>query len=218
MSREAVIVSTARTPIGKAYRGAFNNTSGAELGGHVIAEAVRRAGIDPASVDDVVMGCALQQGSTGFNIARQAALRAGLPNTVSGMTIDRQCSSGLMGVATAAKYIVQDGAEVAIGGGLESISLVQNDKMNRFRTVDPWINDHIPELLFTSMIETAEIVAERYKVSREAQDAYAFSSQQRTARAHPSELKADPEITAEMAKYVIALIPAPDVALQPAAE
>ena len=183
MSREAVIVSTARTPIGKAYRGAFNNTSGAELGGHVIAEAVRRAGIDPASVDDVVMGCALQQGSTGFNIARQAALRAGLPNTVSGMTIDRQCSSGLMGVATAAKYIVQDGAEVAIGGGLESISLVQNDKMNRFRTVDPWINDHIPELLFTSMIETAEIVAERYKVSREAQDAYAFSSQQRTARA-----------------------------------
>ena len=130
--REAVIVSTARTPIGKAYRGAFNNTSGAELGGHAIAEAVKRAGIDPATVDDVVMGAALQQGTTGNNIARQAALRAGLPNTVSGMTLDRQCSSGLMGIATAAKYILNDGANVAVGGGLESISLVQNDKISCF--------------------------------------------------------------------------------------
>ena len=156
--REAVIVSTARTPIGKAYRGAFNNTSAAELGGHVISEAVKRAGIDPATVDDVVMGAALQQGSSGNNIARRAALRAGLPNTVSGMSLDRQCSSGLMGIATAAKYILNDGANVAIGGGLESISLVQNDKMNRFRTSDTWLHEHVPEI-HTSVIATAEIVA-----------------------------------------------------------
>src|SRR5215470_3740619 len=122
--REAVIVSTARTPIGKAYRGAFNDTQGQALGGHVIAEAVRRAGIDPAEVDDVVMGAALQQGSTGYNAARQCALRAGLPDTVAGMTVDRQCSSGLMAIATAAKEIVDDGMTVTVGGGLESISLV----------------------------------------------------------------------------------------------
>src|SRR3569833_2238482 len=120
--REAVIVSTARPPIGKAYRGAFNNTSGAELGGHVIAQAIARAGIAPATIGDVGVGAALRQGSTGNNIARQAALRAGLPNTVSGMTLDRQCSSGLMGIATAAKYIINDGAPIAIGAGIESIS------------------------------------------------------------------------------------------------
>ncbi|THD63479.1 MAG: acetyl-CoA C-acyltransferase, partial [Phenylobacterium sp.] len=118
--REAVIVAARRTPIGKAYRGAFNNTYGATLGAHAIAAAVEQAGIDPGEVDDVAMGCALQQGTTGNNIARQAALRAGLPNTVSGMTIDRQCSSGLMGVATAAKYIINDGAPIAIGAGIES--------------------------------------------------------------------------------------------------
>ena len=191
--REAVIVSTARTPIGKAYRGAFNNTSAAELGGHVIAEAVKRAGIDPASVDDVVMGAALQQGSSGANIARRAALRAGLPNTVAGMTLDRQCSSGLMGIATAAKYIINDGANVSVGGGLESISLVQNDKMNRFRTSDKWLDQHVPEI-HVSMIETAEIVAERYNVSREAQDEYALQSQQRTAQA-----QADGRFDAEIA-------------------
>jgi acetyl-CoA C-acetyltransferase len=190
--REAVIVSTARTPIGKAYRGAFNNTSAAELGGHVIAEAVKRGGIDPATVDDVVMGAALQQGSSGANIARRAALRAGLPNTVAGMSLDRQCSSGLMGIATAAKYILNDGANVAIGGGLESISLVQNDKMNRFRTSDKWLDQHVPEI-HTSMIETAEIVADRYKVSREAQDEYALQSQQRTAQAQ-SDGRFDAEI------------------------
>ena len=180
--REAVIVSTARTPIGKAYRGAFNNTDGATLGGHAIAEAVKRAGIDPASIDDVAMGCALQQGTTGNNIARQAAMRAGLPITVSGMTIDRQCSSGLMAIATSAKYITGDGATVAIGAGIESISLVQNEKINRFRVGDPWLKEHMPEL-YMSMLETAEIVAERYGVSREAQDEYALQSQQRTAEA-----------------------------------
>jgi acetyl-CoA C-acetyltransferase len=193
MSREAVIVSTARTPIGRAYRGAFNNTSGATLGGHAIAEAVKRSGIDPAEVDDVVMGCALQQGTTGSNVARSAALRAGLPKTVAAMTMDRQCSSGLMAVATAAKYIINDGAPIAVGGGVESISLVQNDKMNRYRTGDAWLNEHVPELR-VSMLETAEIVADRYKVSREAQDEYAFLSQQRTAQA-----QAEGRLNAEMA-------------------
>ena len=180
--REAVIVSTARTPIGKAYRGAFNNTSGPELGSIALAAAVQRAGIDPGEVDDVAMGCALQQGTTGANIARSAALRAGFPNTVSGMTIDRQCSSGLMAIATAAKYIINDGAPIAIGAGIESISLVQNDKINRYRAGDNWLRDHVPELQ-TSMIETAEIVAERYGISREAQDDYALQSQQRTGQA-----------------------------------
>jgi acetyl-CoA C-acetyltransferase len=191
--REAVIVSTARTPIGKAYRGYFNNTSGATLGGHAIQAAVERAGIDPASIDDVSMGCALQQGTTGMNIARQAAMRAGLPVTVSGQTIDRQCSSGLMAIATSAKYIINDGAPVAIGAGIESISLVQNDKINRFRVTDPWLKEHMPEIYMT-MLETAEIVAARYGVSREDQDEYALQSQQRTAQA-----QADGRLTAEIA-------------------
>ncbi len=180
--REAVIVSTARTPIGKAYRGAFNNTQGQELAGHAIAQAVKRAGIDGAEVEDVILGCALQQGSTGGNVARQALLRAGLPVTVSGQTMDRQCSSGLMAIATAAKQIITDGMQIAVGGGVESISLVQNDKINRYRGADPWLVKNIPQIYMT-MIETAEIVAERYGVSREAQDEYSLLSQQRTAKA-----------------------------------
>ncbi|NGM38376.1 acetyl-CoA C-acyltransferase [Methylobacterium sp. DB0501] len=188
--REAVIVATARTPIGKAYRGAFNDTQAQALGGHAIAHAVQRAGIDPAEIGDVVMGAALQQGSTGSNIARQAALRAGLPETVAGMSLDRQCASGLMAIATAAKEIVTDGLDVAVGGGLESISLVQNDKINRFRGQDPWLVEHVPAIYMT-MIETAENVAERYKISREAQDAYALRSQQRTAKAQADNLFAD---------------------------
>src|SRR5246500_4871393 len=180
--REAVIVSTARTPIGRAYRGAFNDTQGQALAGHVVAEAVRRAGVDPAEVEDVVLGAALQQGSTGYNVARQAAIRAGLPVSVAGMTIDRQCSSGLMAIATAAKEIVHDGMTIAVGGGLESISLVQNDKRNQYRAQDPWLIEQRPDLYMT-MIETAEIVAERYQVTREAQDEYALLSQQRTAAA-----------------------------------
>jgi len=190
--REAVIVSTARTPIGRAYRGAFNDTQGQALAGHVIAEAVRRAGIDPAEVEDVILGAALQQGSTGFNVARQAAIRAGLPVSVAGMTIDRQCSSGLMAIATAAKAIVHDGMTIAVGGGLESISLVQNDKRNQFRAQDPWLVEQRPDLYMT-MIETAEIVAERYQVTREAQDEYALLSQQRTAAAQ-AEGRLDQEI------------------------
>ncbi|AWB22074.1 acetyl-CoA C-acyltransferase [Methylobacterium currus] len=198
--REAVIVATARTPIGKAYRGAFNDTQAQALGAHAIAHAVQRAGIDPAEIGDVVMGAALQQGSTGGNVARQAALRAGLPETVAGMSLDRQCASGLMAIATAAKEIITDGLDVAIGGGLESISLVQNDKINRFRGQDPWLVEHVPAIYMT-MIETAETVAERYHVGREAQDAYALQSQQRTARAQSQNLFADEIVpmTARMA-------------------
>jgi acetyl-CoA C-acetyltransferase len=190
--REAVIVSTARTPIGKAYRGAFNNTQGQELIGHALAQAVKRAGIAAAEIDDVVVGCAMQQGSTGGNVARQGLLRAGFPVTVSGMTIDRQCSSGLMAIATAAKQIVTDGMQITLGGGVESISLVQNDKMNRFRAADPWLVKNLPQIYMT-MIETAEIVADRYGVSREAQDQYSLQSQQRTAAAQ-AEGRYDAEI------------------------
>jgi acetyl-CoA C-acetyltransferase len=180
--REAVIVSTARTPIGKAYRGAFNDTQAQALGGHAIAHAVARAGIEPGQVDDVIMGAALQQASTGYNVARQAALRAGLPTSVGGMSLDRQCASGLMAIATAAKQIIVDGMAIAVGGGLESISLVQNDKMNRHRAQDPALQERVPHI-YMSMLETAEIVAKRYGVTREAQDEYALQSQQRTAQA-----------------------------------
>ncbi|MBV9077348.1 MAG: acetyl-CoA C-acyltransferase [Methylobacteriaceae bacterium] len=180
--REAVIVSTARTPIGKAYRGAFNDTQGQALAGHAIRAAVERAGVDPAEIGDVVMGAALQQGSTGGNVARQSALRAGLPDTVAGMSLDRQCASGLMAIATAAKQIMVDGIDVAVGGGLETISLVQNEHQNRWRGTDPWLVEHVPQLYMT-MLETAEIVGERYGVSREAQDEYALQSQRRTAEA-----------------------------------
>jgi acetyl-CoA C-acetyltransferase len=180
--RSAVLVSTARTPIGRAYRGAFNDTQSQALGGHVIATAVQRAGVAPAEVDDVVMGAALQQGAQGFNLARQSALRAGLPDSVAGMTVDRQCSSGLMAIATAAKQVIDDDMQIVVGGGLESISLVQNQHANRYRGQDPALVEKIPAL-YMAMIETAEIVADRYNVSREAQDEYALRSQQRTAAA-----------------------------------
>jgi acetyl-CoA C-acetyltransferase len=180
--RSAVIVSTARTPIGRAYRGAFNDTQAQALGGHVIAEAVRRAGVEPGEVEDVVMGAALQQGSTGSNFARQCALRAGLPDTVPGMSLDRQCSSGLMAIATAAKQVVADGMQVLVGGGLESISLVQNDHRNAFRALDDTLLAQKPEM-YMPMIDTAEVVAARYGIGREAQDAYGLESQRRTAAA-----------------------------------
>ncbi|MFZ2007457.1 MAG: acetyl-CoA C-acyltransferase [Stellaceae bacterium] len=180
--RRAVIVSTARTPIGRAYRGAFNDTQAQTLAGHAIAEAVKRAKVDPAEIDDVIIGAALQQGSQGSNVARQAALRAGLPDTVAAMSLDRQCSSGMMAIATAAKEIMHDGMQVAIGGGVESISLVQNEHMNRYRAQDEELVALAPAIYMT-MIETAETVAERYGVSREAQDEYALRSQQRTAAA-----------------------------------
>ena len=178
--KEAVIVSTARTPIGKAYRGAFNNTESPTMGGHTIREAVKRAGIEPEEVDDVIMGCAVQQGTSGFNIGRTAGIVAGLPVTVSGMSIDRQCSSGMMAIATAAKQIIHDGMPIVVGAGLESISLVQNEHQNQFRATDPNVLK-IAGAAYMPMIDTAEVVAKRYHISREVQDEYALQSQQRTA-------------------------------------
>jgi acetyl-CoA C-acetyltransferase len=178
--REAVIVSTARTPIGKAYRGAFNNTEAPTLGGHAVKHAVERAGLDPADVEDVMMGCAMPQGTQGQNIGRQIALAAGLPVTTAGMTVDRQCSSGMMAIALAAKTVICDNVDIMVGGGLESISLVQNEHQNVYRAADPRLMDKHPHVLMP-MIDTAEVVAKRYNISREAQDEYALQSQQRTA-------------------------------------
>ena len=178
--RSAVIVSTARTPIGRAYRGAFNNTTPQALAGHAIDHAVKRAGIDGGEVEDVVFGAALQQGHQAGNIARQAALRAGLPITVSGMSLDRQCASGLMAIATAAKQIVIDGMDVAVGGGVESISMVQTPQM-RVAPDKQLLAMHND--IYMPMLQTAETVAKRYGIGREAQDAYGLQSQQRTAAA-----------------------------------
>ena len=183
--REAVIVSTARPPIGKAYRGAFNNLDAATMGAYAIREAVRRAKIEPGEVDDVIMGAALQQGSQGSNIGRKCAVAAGLPVTVSGQSIDRQCASGLMAIATAAKQVIVDGMPIVVGGGLESISLVQNEHMNLFRAADPTLMKIKPEI-YMAMLDTAEVVTKRYGVSREAQDVYSLESQRRTAAAQES--------------------------------
>jgi acetyl-CoA C-acetyltransferase len=214
--RSAVIVSTARTPIGRAYRGAFNDTQSQALGGHAIASAVKRAGIDPAEIDDVVMGAAVQQGAQGFNIARQCALRAGLPDSVAGMSVDRQCASGLMAIATAAKQIIDDDMQITVGGGLESISLTQTNSVNRHRAQDPDLAANIPGL-YMAMIETAELVASRYNVSREAQDEYALRSQQRTAAAQqagrfddeivalPTEMLVTDKATGETARKKVAI-------------
>lgn len=181
--RDAVIVSTARTPIGRAYKGAFNMTAGATLGALSLKEAVARAGIDPAEVDDVLWGSALQQGNQAGNLARQVALRAGLPVTTSGMTMDRQCSSGLMTIATAAKQVVMDRMDVVAAGGQESISLVQTKDMR----VGP--DRSLMEMhpaIYMPMLQTAEIVGKRYGISRDACDEYAFQSQQRTAAGQAS--------------------------------
>jgi acetyl-CoA C-acetyltransferase len=187
---DAVIVSTARTPIGKAYRGAFNMTHGADLGGHVVGRAVERSGVEPAEIEDVIMGCALPERATGGNIARQAAIRAGLPVTVSGMTVNRFCSSGLQAIALAAQRIMSGEAHVIAAGGLESISLVQDGKS--LQAPSEWMLAHKPDL-YMPMIDTADNVAARYKVSREAQDEYALESQRRTAAAQQAR-KFDDEI------------------------
>jgi acetyl-CoA C-acetyltransferase len=179
---DAVIVSTARTPIGRAYRGAFNNTHGAVLGGHVIRHAVERAGVEPGEVEDVILGCALPEGATGHNIARQSALRAGLPVTTAGVTVNRFCSSGMQAIVMAAHRVIVDRVPIMVAGGLESISLVQTEHMNLHRFREGWLEDHKPEI-YMSMIETAEVVAQRYYISRETQDEYALASQQRTAAA-----------------------------------
>ncbi|GAA2058345.1 acetyl-CoA C-acyltransferase [Williamsia deligens] len=180
--REAAIVSVARTPIGKAYRGAFNDTSGQELAGHAIRHAVERAGVHPSEVEDVVLGCAMQEGTTGFNVARQASLRAGLPVTVPGSTVDRQCASGLMAIAAAGRQVVHENMTVTIGGGVESISLVQNAHRNTHRAADGWLEQNAPGV-YWPMLRTAEVVAERYDVSRQAQDLMGLQSQERAAAA-----------------------------------
>jgi acetyl-CoA C-acetyltransferase len=180
--REAVIVSTARTPIGKAFRGAFNDTHPTDLSGHVVREALKRAGVEGAEVDDIVLGCATQQGAQGYNIARLTGATAGLPNTVAGMTIDRKCASGLMAIATGAKQVMCDGMAVVVAGGVESISLTQNKHVNVFRAQSESVLANSP-FMYVPMIETAEVVAQRYKISREVQDAYSLQSQQRVAAA-----------------------------------
>ena len=190
--REAVIVSTARSPIGKAYRGSFNNTAAPTLGGHAIRHAVKRAGLEPGEVEDVIMGCALPQGSQGSNIARTSALSAGLPVSVAAMTVDRQCSSGMMAIVTAAKSIISDGIDIMVGGGLESVSIVQNEHLNTYRAVDPRLVA-LHEHIYLPMLDTAEVVARRYGISREVQDEYALQSQQRTAAAQAAG-KLDDEI------------------------
>ena len=179
---DAVIVSTARTGIGRAYRGALNNTHGATVAGFVIEEAVKRARVEPAEVEDVILGCAMPEGATGQNIARQAALRAGLPVTTSGVTVNRFCSSGLQAIAMAAQRVIVDRVPIMVAGGLESISLVQNEHFNNFRIHEAWLDEVKPEV-YMPMIDTAEVVAKRYYITRETQDEYALLSQQRTAAA-----------------------------------
>jgi acetyl-CoA C-acetyltransferase len=181
MTREAVIVSTARTPLTKSWRGAFNMTHGATLGGHVVKAAVERAGIDPGEVEDVLMGCALPEGASGNNIARQIALRAGLPDTVPGATVNRFCSSGLQTIAMAAQRIVAGEGDVYVAGGLEVISVVQAE-MNMHMMKDAWLDEKKPDI-YWSMLQTAEEVAKRYKISREQMDEYGARSQQRACAA-----------------------------------
>ena len=180
MSR-AVIVSTARTPLTKSWKGAFNMTHGATLGGHVVKAAVERAGIDPALVDDVLMGCANPEGATGVNIARQCAIRAGLPVTVSGMTVNRFCSSGLQTIVLAAQRIIAGEGDVYVAGGVESISCVQQE-VNTHMIADSWIAEHKPEI-YWPMLQTAETVAKRYSVSKERMDQYGAASQQKACAA-----------------------------------
>ena len=182
---EAVIVSTARTPIGKAYKGAFNNTHGATLAGHAVKKAIEISGVDPSTVEDCLMGCAMPEGATGGNIARQIAIRGGLPVTTAGATINRFCSSGMQAITMAAQRIMSNELDICVAGGLESISLVQNEHQNNFMAQEDWINKNKPELYYT-MIQTAEVVSQRYNISRDTQDEYGLQSQQRMANAQNS--------------------------------
>ena len=199
--REAVIVSTARTPIGKAYRGAFNNTHGAVLGAHAIKHAIDKANIDPSEVEDVIMGCGTPEGATGVNIARQSAIRAGLPVSTAGVTVNRFCSSGMQTIAMAAQRVIVDNVPVVIGGGLESISLVQNDHANKHHIHEDWILNNKPEL-YMSMLDTAEVVAKRYNISREAMDEFGLQSQLRTAAAQQAGLFDDEIVPLKSTKLV----------------
>ena len=199
--REAMIVSTARTPIGKAYRGGFNNTASPTLGGHAVAAAVERAGIEGDRVDDCIIGSAMPQGTQSLNLGRNVALRGGLPVSVAGMTIDRQCSSGLMAVATAAKQVLHDGMEVVVGGGLESISLVQNEHMNMHRLVDEELVAMHKDI-YMPMLQTAEVVAKRYNIARDVMDEYGLQSQQRVAAAYEAGKYADEIIPVKTTRIV----------------
>tara|TARA_R110002073_G_scaffold28621_7_gene90732 strand:- start:1745 stop:2962 length:1218 start_codon:yes stop_codon:yes gene_type:complete len=200
--REAVIVATARTPIGRAYKGAFNATMAPTMGGHVIAEVVRRAGVEGSDIEDVIMGTALPAGSTGWNIGRTSAMAAGLPVSVSGMSIDRQCASGLMAVATAAKQIICDGVEIAIGGGVDNISIVQAPAFELLmKQADKNLIKLRPDA-YMPMLQTAEVVANRYQISREAQDEYALESQRRTAAAQAAGLFDDEIVALPSTKVV----------------
>jgi acetyl-CoA C-acetyltransferase len=187
---DAVIVSTARTGLGKSYRGALNNTHSVDMAGFVIEEAVKRAGIDPALVEDVILGATFHEGAQGKNMARLAAIRGGLPVTTAGMSLNRFCSSGLQSIAIAAQRVVSEKIPAIVAGGVESISLCQNDKINMFHGTNEWIMKNKPEL-YLSMIETADIVAQRYNVSRESQDEYSLLSQQRVAAGQQSGKFAD---------------------------
>ncbi len=198
---DIAIVSTARTPIGKAYRGAFNLTHGATLAGHAVEQAVRRAKVDPAEVDDVILGCAMPEGATGYNVARLAALRAGLPVTTSGTTIDRQCSSGLQAIALAAYRVQHEGAKVTVAGGVESISLVQSPDGENFKKED-WLTEHKPSI-WMSMIDTAETVAKRYRIDRDRQDEFAAESQRRNAAAQQRRAFADEIVPMTVVKEVV---------------
>lgn len=199
--KEAVIVSAARTPIGKAFRGAFNNLESPSLSSFAVKAAVQRSGVDPAEIDDCIIGAAMQQGTQTMNLGRQVAIASGLPVTVAGMTIDRQCSSGLMAIATGAKQIVNDGSPVVVAGGCESISLVQNEHFNTHRVADPLAMKHAP-LIHMPMLDTAETVAKRYNISREAQDEYALMSQTRTAAAQEAGVYADEIVPVTATKLV----------------
>ena len=179
---QAVILSTARTPIGKAYRGTFNDTDAPTLASYAINASITKAGIDPSEVEDVIMGAAVQQGTQGYNIGRLSAAASGLPSHVPGMSVDRQCASGLMAIAIGAKQIACNEMDIVIGGGVESISLVQNEFSNKYKSHDRLLMNNKPDI-YMSMIDTAEVVSKRYKVERDQQDEYALQSQQRTAQA-----------------------------------
>lgn len=196
--REAVIVSTARTPIGKAYRGAFNNLEGPAMAAHAVRAAIARAGLEGGEIEEAIFGSALTQGSTGINVARHIVLASGLPDTVAGVTLDRQCASGLNAIASAAHMVMAEGVDVALAGGLDSISLVQNTHWNGHRYKSPGV----PDAYYMSMIETAEVVAERYGIPRAAQDAYALDSQKKTAIAQDLGLFSDEIVPVEAVKTV----------------
>jgi acetyl-CoA C-acetyltransferase len=200
--KEAVIASTARTPIGKAYRGAFNNTHGADMGAHVLQHAVERAGVEAGEVEDVIFGSGAPEGATGTNIARQSAIRAGFPVSVGGVTVNRFCSSGLQTIAMAAQRVIVDDVPVMAAGGLESISLVQNEHANNYRRANEWIVENKPAL-YDSMLKTAQTVADRYGVSREAMDEYALESQMRTAAAQQAGKFDDEIVPMETVKIVV---------------